>query len=188
MEYDPSNSEPPDVPAQGNRGLRRPQFRLSTLLGGIALFCFGLACMKLVSPLFAAVLCLLILAIFAHVAGNAIGTQLRSNGNADLRDADLRGADNREDRTAVEPAFAPPTSLRAHTRLGLTTIIPTAILAFCGGATGAWCIVQFSDTPSMLNIGMATISAAVLGGLFGFWLSSLANIVLEAVVQAHRES
>ena len=178
----PRTNEQPDQP-KPHRGLRPPQFRLSTLLVCVGILCMGFAAMKLLSPLFAAVICLLMLAVFAHIAGNAIGTQLRSNG-----DLDLKNQDEEEVRhPPVELTYAPPTSLRSHTRLGLTTIIPTAILAIAGAVGGAWSIIQFSDIPTILNIGLATLSAGVLGGLFGFWLSSLANIVLEAVVQAHRE-
>lgn len=171
-------------PPKPHRGLRPPQFRLSTLLVAVAILCLGLSLTKLISPLLTAAICLLLLAVFAHIAGNAIGMQLRSHGDIDLGAEDFHEAPT----TRTEIKNAPPTSLRNHTRLGLTTVIPTVVFAIAGAATATWGLIQYSDQPTVLNIGLGAISAAVLGGLLGFWLSSLANIVLEAVIQAHRES
>ena len=60
-------------------GLRPPTFRLSSLLAVMAIICTGLALLRLLDPIWAGMVMLFLLIIFARVAGNALGTQLRDN-------------------------------------------------------------------------------------------------------------
>ena len=57
------------------------QFRLATLLKIVAVLCLLLGSLKAFGPLFALAVLLLMLTLFAHVAGNAMGTRLRQEGN-----------------------------------------------------------------------------------------------------------
>ena len=61
-------------------GLKPPQFGLKTLFWLVALLCGVLATLQW-SPLIGAAVLLLGAAVFAHVAGNALGSRLRANGN-----------------------------------------------------------------------------------------------------------
>ena len=73
-----------NLPTDRRAGLKPPQFRLSTLLWGMAALSALFAAMTWVGPLAAFGLVLLALSIVAHVAGNALGTRLRENGSRPL--------------------------------------------------------------------------------------------------------
>ena len=58
-------------------GLTPPQFRLSTMLAVTAVVCLALALAKVIHPMLSGVIALFLIVAFAHVAGNALGTQLK---------------------------------------------------------------------------------------------------------------
>lgn len=62
----------------------------------MAIICAGLALLRLFDPIWAGVFLLFLSIIFAHVAGNALGTQLRDNARLSQRlDHDLPNAARR---------------------------------------------------------------------------------------------
>jgi len=96
-----------------------------------------------------------------HVAGNALGTQLRESTDRDLRR--LRTA-----ATEMQP-LPRPRSHRLGQRTGLGLLVPVSagIGAACGGVAGT-----------------SAISAAVIGGLVGFLGASFVEIVRVSLREA----
>ena len=169
-------------PSVRPRGLQPPRFRLATLLIVLSIICAGLAALRVVDPLMAAVATLFGLAIFAHVAGNSWGTQLRQNSSRATK------RHNSPESLPLRPA--PRTKLALHTRLGWLTLIVTAIGVITGGICGGWLLLWLlrGQPVTLLSMGVGVTSFATLGGFVGFWTSSLLTILTEAIVQAHRES
>ena len=66
---------PPPEP----HGLKKPKFTLKALFLASTFVAVLLVTFKVAGPIHAAVLILFALAILAHVAGNALGTQLRDS-------------------------------------------------------------------------------------------------------------
>ena len=94
------------VSSQQGPGLRPPRFGLKTLMWAIALFAALLTAYANFGSHVMAGLCLLALTILAHVAGNALGTQLRASGDASPRDKTTAGETMLPQR-AVAADFAP---------------------------------------------------------------------------------
>lgn len=171
-------------------GLRPPTFRLSSLLAAISIICTGLALLRLLDPIWAGMFLLFLLIIFAHVAGNALGTQLRDNARLSKPlHEDRKDAAPRRMRPTDEPLFAPSTRLSLHARLGLWTLIPTAIGALAGAIGGGWLLWwSLQGTASLGSMALGVVSCGALGGLWGFWMSSLLGVLGAAVWHAHRET
>jgi len=76
----PSPNDTPSSPqkrSDKSRQLNPPQFRLKTMLLGVGMLCALLTVMVAVGMAWALGLLMLVLLIAGHVAGNALGTQLR---------------------------------------------------------------------------------------------------------------
>ncbi len=171
-------------------GLRPPTFRLSSLLAVMAIICTCLALLRLFDPIWAGMFMLFLLIIFAHVAGNALGTQLRDNAHLSRPlDYDRPDTDQRRIQPANESLFAPSTRLSLRTRLGLWTIIPTGIGVLGGAVGGGWLLWwSMQGQASIGSMALGVVSCGVLGGLWGFWISSFLSVLGSAVWHAHRES
>ena len=166
-------------------GLRPPTFRLSSLLAVMAIICTCLALLRLFDPIWAGMFMLFLLIIFAHVAGNALGTQLRDNARLS------KPLDHGRPHTAQtnESLITPSTRLSLHTRLGLWTHIPTGIGALVGAFGGGWLLWRsMQGQASIGNTALGVVSCGVLGGLWGFWMSSFLSVLGSAIWHAHRES
>lgn len=152
-----------------------------------AIVCIGLALAKVVSPVLSGLAVLLLFIVFAHVVGNALGTQLRqSSQHAQplALDDNVPNPGSANDQNVL----APQTRLSHHTQLGLGTKIITGIGAVLGAIVGSfvlwWTMKGDVSIPAMcLGIG----SCAVLGGFVGFGMSSLLGVLGGAVVQAHQD-
>ena len=180
-----AGSSPRPIPEPG---LSIPTFRLSTLMIVMAITCMGLALMKVVSPFLSGLAVLLLLLVFAHVLGNALGTQLRQSSRHAQPlslDDDIPTPGNVRDTRIL----APQTRLSHRSRLGLGTKIMTGIGAVLGAIGGGWLLWWSmkgeTSTPAM---GLGVVSCGVLGGFVGFAVSSLLGVLGGAVVQAHEES
>ncbi len=137
---------------------------------------------KVLDPWLSACLALFGLAIFAHVAGNALGTRLRNHGNVRV-DA---GPAPRP-RIASEEHFAPATRLSEHHRLGWWMWVMTGLGALLGAcAGGAFLAAVNWERATVANVSLAASSCAVLGGLLGFWTGSFAQVVTQALWHAHQ--
>ena len=99
----PSNEKPEHD--KYTQGLAPPRYGLKTFLGLVTLICACLAAFVHAGPLVGCAVLLALLMIIAHVAGNAIGTELRqrSDENSSLPTEESGIADDCSD-----PAINPP--------------------------------------------------------------------------------
>ena len=135
-------------------------------------------------PLGVAALVLLALSIFAHVAGNAIGTRLREIGNRkDNRAFDLQPQASRE------PRFAPVTRLGQRQRLGWPIVIATFSGIIAGGVGGGlWTLLTARHHVPMAAVGLGVVAFAALGGILAFATFGFMQVLLGAIWQAMRQS
>jgi hypothetical protein len=167
-------------------GLTPPQFRLSTLLAVTAIVCVGLALAKIVSPALSGLAVMILCVVFAHVAGNAVGTQLRSSSrHAQPLEGNCSPA---RGRPTDENVFAPATRLSHRTRLGWGTVVITAMASIAGATGGGWLLWwSMNGEASIPSMILGGISCGVLGGFWGFGTSSLLGVLGGAVRHAHQD-
>jgi hypothetical protein len=153
--------------------------------------CILFALMKVIGPLASAGLCIFILLAILHVAGNAIGTRLRDESTRDSADERMQAERPPEHKRApaiarnIQTATAPG-RLRERAPLGRLIIALTALGAIVGGSLGSLAYAYWTDAGTIALV-VGSISAAILGGFFGFAASSFLTMVLGAWRQALRE-
>lgn len=153
-----------------------------TLLSVTAALAVITATFQAVGPLWASVLTLFILAVFAHVAGNAIGTKLRNEGSRPSRPSK-----HEQPCTASPHHFAPTTQLSRKKWIGLPTLIASMISALAGAVLGGGLLAKINwEAANVANLSLAAASCAVLGGLWGFWSCSFAKVFWQAWQEALR--
>lgn len=161
---------------------RRPQFRLRTLMLVVTGCCLMLGLMKEIGPVPSVVVCLFLLLVVLHVAGNALGTSLR-------KEADRKRDEDGPPPSLPQALAAPAKSasrLRERTSPGLIVVALTAIGALLGGSLGSLAYAYWTDVDTA-GLAVGSISAAVLGGFFGFLSSSFLKMVFRAWRQALEE-
>jgi len=168
-------------PGESPRRLRPPQFGLRTLLIGMAACGLLFSLLKWLPPIAVAGIVMLAATIFCHVAGNAIGTQLRG----------LATPVPPAEASPVRPPPArrvprvPPTALGERKSLGWTIVIATAAGVLGGGLGGGlWTLASSRGAVGPLNIAVGAVAFAVLGGLAAFGIVALAQVLLGAIWQA----
>ena len=168
-------SQPPD---DLRPGLKPPQFHLGTLMWAIAGLCAVLALMNAVGPFASLVLALFLVAVIAHVAGNAIGTRMRENGDAN------QWPSRRRRPSAAD--FAPATTLRHRTPLRWTILVTATLGVIVGGTAGGLVLAHFNiHRATVANISFGALSFAVLGGLWGALIGSFVRVTIVALRQIH---
>ncbi len=173
----PQTNEPPR-PALGS-----PRFSLASLMIAIGGLGVLFAAMSAVGPLGAFALLMLVLAIIAHVAGNSIGTRLRSFGSTQVDDR-CDAAQRQLDRSTYNSP--PPASNLSHrtkatkTMIGFT-IAGAAIVGSMGSALLIWITWQQLNLATAI---VAILSPTVLGGLLGFTVSSFTQTAGGAIWEA----
>ncbi len=180
----------PKLPADFRPGLRPPQFRLSTLMWLIALLCAMFAMIAWVGPYGTLVLIVFVLAVIAHIAGNAIGTKLRENGDRPVAPEDHRGPLKLPlNRPATKDEFAPTTQLSERKSLGLTNLIMTCLGIVLGASVGGFCLTLLNwDRITLPSLIFAVVACGVLGGIGGFATSSFVHVLIGAQLQAMRQA
>lgn len=175
-------SDPSDE-ADVRSGLRPPQFRLRTLLAGVALLCALLAVAKLLSPAAVLVLIVIVLSIVAHVAGNALGTQLRDRGNRRLNSASSPSP--HQPPTLTQEHFAPPSKLSSRYSLGLI-VVPFIVVGSIGAAVGGgfWLANTVREKATLANMSLGVGAFAVIGGILGFLSGTFLKVMITANVEA----
>ena len=171
-----------DVTDDLEGGLSPPQYGMRHLLLFMVVVALLLVALKTLDPILTFSLILLALSVFAHVAGNAIGTKLRDSRSTSI-------APQGTTRKAEEHHYAKTTELSQHQPLGLIMRIVTGISALAGAIGGGWFLASMAgEKATVANITLATLSCGVLGGLFGFWLSSFLQIAISAIWEAQKET
>lgn len=162
------------------------RFSLTTLLMLTTLVSVLLASMKLLHPLSAGTLVLFCCAVFAHVAGNAIGSNLRDQAtHGDGPGSALNTLSRPYPGKVNSSDFAPATQLRHKAALG-KTIIGATIFTMLAGALGGAVWLLWANHTSLTTAGLLFGATAfgVIGGLAGFLGSSFLLVLGHAIVQA----
>jgi len=166
--------------------LQPPRFTLATMMCGVIALSVLFAAMTAAGPIGGFALLLLVLAILAHVAGNAVGTRLRRYGNVPAEDvgdaphAETRRAETRRAQARRAQAHGdgpyqptPASTLSQRSQVTRTMLVFTATGAAALGGCGGALLIFF--TWRQLNVPTAVVAVAsptVLGGLLGFMISS----------------
>jgi hypothetical protein len=162
-------------------GLRPPQFGLRALLllvTAAGAFC---AVSQWLPPLVTAGLVLLGLSIFAHVAGNALGTQLRANGDRPQPPGGWLAGRNR--RIPVLPA----PRLSERKTLGWPLVISTFAGLIAGGVGGGlWTSLTMRGPVEPAAVAVGVVAFAALGGIATFVTVGFTLVLAGAIWQALR--
>jgi hypothetical protein len=163
-------------------GLRPPQFTLTGLLIGVTLLAICLVTFRTMGPVATCVIVLAALAVLGHVAGNALGTQLRSSTDAARRKSGSSRAEKAEPHH-----FAQTTKLAERVQLRWPMWALTGFCAVCGALAGGRFLAEVNAAQATTaNLTLAYASCGVLGAILGFGLSMFLKVMLEAWWQAHR--
>jgi MFS family permease len=175
-------------PAQ-HRPIEAPRFSLRTLLLVVTLLSILFAVMSALDQIYSVILVWALLLVAAHVAANAWGTRQRrldeAAGPADGAAAHLV---QRTGAATIHAALAPATRLGERMRIDRYMIAVTCLGACAGGIAGGMILErQYWQTASLAAIVFGACSSAVLGGFFGFLVSSFLRVALKALHEATRE-
>lgn len=182
MNSTPTHESPPP--------LTPPRFGLGTLLFWVTVFCAWLASYSLLGPSGAFALGLLVLAIVAHVAGNAIGMRLRQHGGkrdpaVEREAAPFKGP---EASRLGEHDFAPVTRLRQRDSLGKPIFYITALGSLACAILGGYGLARLlGENATVANVGVGVLASGVLGAIWSFIAGSFLQVAGTALWQASRE-
>jgi hypothetical protein len=177
----PSPARPLHSPPDDRRPtLRPPQFGLRTLLVVMTVLGAVFALIPWLPPAGVAILLLFGVSIFCHVAGNAIGTRLRANGDRPIPAPLGRSTFGRP--TAAH--FAPATRLSQRQSLGWLIVIATVGGIVAGGfGGGVWTLLTSRGPVGPLNVAVGVIAFGVLGGMAAFATVAFVQVMLGAIWQ-----
>ncbi len=194
---DTSNSSRTSPVAEGAASSRSPatarspvaeksaplQFNLRTLLVVVTLVAVILALTQWFSPIVVAAIFFVALSILGHVAGNAIGTKLRRQGQQ------LHGQPDPvviTSKTAPPKAgFAQPTQLAHSKSLGWPILAISASGVMIGGTLGGWwSIVSGGDKANAFTIGVGVLALAMIGGMVAFVAGSFLQVAISSLWHA----
>ncbi|MCA9163755.1 MAG: hypothetical protein KDA41_04855 [Planctomycetales bacterium] len=170
-------------------GLRPPRFRLLTLLLAIALLGAILASGKVVGVYGTFWIVVFALAVMGHVAGNALGLQLRESSHAGRRDDEFPVDLARAGEALDANSFAPTSKMNQRRSLGwLVIFAPIAGFVLAGICGGLWLTRENWAESTWVSIAASVVAAGTLGALGGFLLAAFLKVVLESLWEASRDS
>ena len=153
----------------------------------VAAICVSLALMRVIGPYGSLVLILFLLSVFAHVAGNAIGTKLRNQGNQPSPREEGDSAATGPARPLAESDFAPATRLSRGDSLGRTIVVIVCVGAVVGAGVGAYLLyTTLGDKATIANMSLGITAFAIIGGFAGFAASTFVKVLIAANVDAWR--
>ncbi|MEO8495918.1 MAG: hypothetical protein ABI614_12660 [Planctomycetota bacterium] len=167
-------------------GLKPPRFSLASLFVGVAMLGVLFATMTYLGSYATLLLIFFALTIAVHVAGNAIGTQLRENGNR--RPIANHDVAPRTRRPVASTDFAPASQLHHRSALGTPILITTVMGSVAAAVLGGYGLTTLMEHPTLLTIALGIIASAVLGGIWTFGASSFLQVLSSALRQAARDS
>ena len=179
--FDPNGEEPSRHPA-----LEPPRFGLKSLFLIVTLMAAAIALWQRVGPTAGIASLLVSLVVFAHVAGNLIGSQLRDRSTKHV--ANLHQRRPNLSRRSVRPEeFAPVTQLSHRAPLGGCMILMTVVGGVAGAIAGGILLWRIHpETATVATVGVGSLATGVLGGFWAFWTISLLQVLSGAWWQAHR--
>ncbi len=144
-------------------------------------------------PVATAVTVLTLLSIFAHVAGAALGSRLRSSPDMAPQDDEDEEEPSKhllQPTRARQTDFAPTTQLSEQKPLERKPIyIAIGSGAFIAATVASIILTWFMwDNLAIANVLFGAVSAAVIGGIFGYLISSLYQVVRDALAEAQEKS
>jgi MFS family permease len=154
----------------------------------VAALCALFSLMGVVGSQGMALLVLFFFAVVAHVAGNALGTRLRRNGDTrqSVNGADATAASD-EPRRLCAADFAPTTSLSERFPLGLLIVVMTIFGALLGALVGGYVLAMINwERATWFSMVFGALFSGVLGGIAGFLASSFIRVMIGALLQAER--
>jgi len=157
------------------------------MLWGVALVAVLCAAVSYFGLHSALVLLLFALAIAAHVAGNALGTQLRANGDRPLPRVGGEPAVLPTRQAPAAEDFAPSTELRERRSLGLPIVIATIAGGGLAAGLGGLVMVALSaQAPTWTAIIAGTLACGALGAIWTFLAFGFVQVTWSAARQATR--
>ena len=169
------------------RGLGPPRFRLSTLFGVMTGISLVLATYTGFGGFAASMVGLLILAIFAHVAGNWLGTQLRELGDQSRGAGQGRLSPHRHERVVQSHEFAAATQLGDQQPISWWVKLTVMVGAIGGGLMGGALLIFWNaEKLNFLGLLFGSIAFAVLGAIWSFALGAFIHVGWNAWRQAAR--
>ena len=159
-------------------GIGPPRFSLRTLLLIVTVAGCLFGVMSVLGTLWSMGMLMILCLIFAHVAGNSLGTTLRDQ-------ATRHAAEERRERLLTNPIVAArheapaPSQLTKSSRLNRVTLVMTA-----GGALGGTVSADLYPEAGIAALVLGVVSAAVLGGCVGFTVSAFVSVARAALGEA----
>lgn len=171
-----------DVP----RFAEYPRFRLRTLFFVVTLCGVLFGVMHALGPMASIGVAMVLATIGLHVAGNALGTMRR---DATTQQVGERGHDPVDTSLVIEQCLQAKAThrLRESAPLGWTIRITTLLGATVGLVLGIVVLEQLTHA-ALPGLIFGAMSAAVLGGFFGFLSGSFLEVARRAWWQAMCES
>lgn len=173
---------PPNIPR------RAPwQFSVATMLLAIGLLALGFALGKLPLGHAGLMLIVLVLLIAAHIFGNALGIYLRDQSPLHRQQDPLPIHAQPLQREPCRLPIEVPTHMQQRNYPGWWVAASLVLGVIGGGLGGARLFWNWYDQtfPSWL---LGTLSAAVIGGIFSFIVSSFLMMSYRAWKEATREA
>ena len=169
--------------------LKPPQFRLRTMLVGVALICALLVVMVSIGMFWAMGLLMLVLLVGAHVVGNSLGTQLRDHGSrqtAVVNDPNKLSTSDPALQTWQRPSAG---RMQEKRPVGWLLIALSAVGAIVSGIVGGLSISSlYWNQIGPAAIAIATLASGVIGGMGIFLTGSFVDMVQRVWREATTET
>ena len=135
----------------------------------------------------AAIIALFLLAVFAHIAGNWLGTQLRDLGNASRQERQMNESPGRLERKLGRDDFAAATQLGTQQPIPLWVKVSVLVGALAGCVGGVALVLLWNVGPvPVLGLLFGALAFAVLGAIWSFALGAFLHFGWSAWRQAVR--
>lgn len=133
----------------------------------------------------ALIVVLLVLAIVAHVAGNALGTKLRESGDRPLPRFPGEPVAKPSHRAPTAEEFAPSTELGDRRSLGLPIIVATVAGGTLAAVLGILLMVTLLEpAPTWVALIAGTVACGALGAIWTFVSFGFIQVTVGAFWQA----
>ena len=159
----------------------------------VGLLCVCIVLFQEFGPIGKFSLVLGLLVIFAHVAGNALGTQLRDSGDRPIQESEFDSAEQTARQSA--PVAARPDQFARATNLSSSQGFGRAVYGWIGGGAiiaaliaGGLLFTFGGSTTSVASILLGSMSASVIGGMVGFGTFSFVRVTFGALSEAQEDA